>query len=193
MNAGKNEIGPTQGIARTPSGLESDNSSRASLRPTPKIADTGAEPAGAFTPGPYNRRYTHGVGWSLHVPADFDGKVPGATLRVATAIGNEPDACLLQAAPDLVSALLGLLRSVEDVRDDQVSQHMGFGNTAEERADRRRQLAHYIEVNAEKVDEALEVASAVIAKALGREAASPESLGVSQEDQKPSKPLGGGE
>jgi hypothetical protein len=79
-----------------------------------------------FTPGPYARQYTHGVGWSLHVPADFDGKVPGATIRVATAIGNEPDACLFGAAPDLYEAhdriangdWLGEMRFAEDTDAD---------------------------------------------------------------------------
>jgi hypothetical protein len=74
---------------------------------------------------------------------------------------------LFCASPDLLSSATTLATALEGVRDDQVSQRMGFGRTAEERAERRRQLAHYIAENADQVDEALEGLFAAIAKASG--------------------------
>lgn len=95
--------------ARTPSGLESDNSSRASLRPTPKIADTGAEPAGAFTPVETAKRWrkfldlidpSRPLAYSVAM-ADFRADMDAAIARWETgpapaSPGDEPEQKLLR-------------------------------------------------------------------------------------------------
>jgi hypothetical protein len=72
---------------------------------------------------------------------------------------------LIAAAPALFLALHNLASLIESIRDDAVSARMGFGASEAEKKERVRVLTGYIEANAEKIDEALEVAITALAKA----------------------------
>lgn len=76
----------------------------------------------------------------------------------------DADARLIEKAPQLYAHLQRLASLIEELRDDQVSQHFRFGATEAERKDRSRALATYIESNAEKIDDAVEAAAVLLAE-----------------------------
>lgn len=146
--------------ARTPSGLESGEkgSARASLRPTPKSADTEAEPAGAFTPGPWfavesqdDTRHDIRALSSIH---------PLATVSSywTAPEGGVPDRATREANARLIAAATDLLRQCQEARDFLSATHQNLTN------------GEWDDYGAMMLDADM---ARVVAKALGREAASP--------------------
>lgn len=62
----------------------------------------------------------------------------------------------VKAMAEALKKAEALAEILDAIRADQVSISMGFGKTAEDRTDRRRQLADYIHGNADDLDERLE-------------------------------------
>jgi hypothetical protein len=88
-------------------------------------------------------------------------------------IGNQSGDCgeanaqLIAAAPDMLAALKAIAEPLEGIRDDQASHGLRFGQTQHDRAERQRIIADWIRGNADKVDTALEIVFAAIARAEG--------------------------
>jgi hypothetical protein len=120
--------------------------------------------------------YTHGP-WTVQATVHADRKnifsLEQPAFHVGTIVSGskskldvfDANAQLIGAAPDLHAALHRLACILEAVREDSVSARMGFGGNEAERKERARVLAAYVEANAEKIDAALEEASAALAKA----------------------------
>ncbi len=95
------------------------------------------------------------------VPA-WDGSAPNAKNAAEEAKAN---ARLIAAAPDLFAVLDQLHTLLTTVREDQVSIKLGVGDTQAAKRSHAAAMAVFVQKNAEQVDEMLENAAQVLAKA----------------------------
>lgn len=75
---------------------------------------------------------------------------------------------LIQHGPELLTHLKGLLSLLATVRQDQVSQAMGFGSTPNEKRERAAYLARVIQRHCLEVNDALEKAQALVKEVDGK-------------------------